>query len=471
MTTPTIIALTTQGVIRQEYNTDSIIDRFLTNINSGCTGSVGTDSKDQSMWIGDESQSSIAKIKLSNDSVITLPVNGISSIVSVQEDHSTGNVFILTRKYPYLSTTISSSSSSSSSSSISSGEKLGSDPTTTRGWIVKYDSSLLTSSIFNPTELGSEIPLIGPFDCKLDHIRRVMWVTECGNNDVLGISIDTGEVLKRYSATTMVFPTVLAVSPTTGDIFVRAWSSLDSRELIYRFGENGFVCSFRGSSTPTQGDVHQGILNGSISTPSVDSIKYDQVRDKLWWVSGPEDNKIYMLDAIRLTGRAMTLFPDTPSSSSSYSSSSSSSSKSSSSSSSSSNSSSSNSSSSISSSTMLMTSSSSSSISETSASSNSSSSFDDYYVASGFSVAVNGTYTQNGDMYDGEKVYTVGGVAPNSGVLVLFKTVWIWRLGLMASSNYGSGYFLLVSATVSGGTPETSIWEGQPTGVVTKYSI
>jgi hypothetical protein len=303
---PTIIALTNQGVIRQEYSPGSEINRLLVNTGDSNSGSVGTDSKNQSMWIGDESKSSISKIMLSNDSVISFPVSGIQSIVSVQEDHSTGNVFILTREYPKLGSAISSSSSSSSSSSLSDAQP-SSDPTKTRGWIVKYDAFRAESSIFKPAELGSEIALVGPLDCKLDHIRRTMWITECGNNDVIGINIDTGELVKRQSTSNMIFPTVLAVSPTTGDIFVRAWSATDNREMIYRFGENGFICSFRGSSTPSQGDIHQGLWDGSIITPSIDSIKYDQVRDKLWWVSGPEDNRVYMLDAVRLTGKAMTL--------------------------------------------------------------------------------------------------------------------------------------------------------------------
>ena len=319
MTPPRIMAITGAGALAGQYQPNGVLAGVVAGIGNSLTGSIGTDAIDPAAWVGDISRAALDRFDLKGGTV-SHPLANIRDIISVQEDHSTGNVLILVGSYPGFQAAAPGNSSSSSSSSSSGSVPGFVDRTSLRGWVVKWDSSLGVASVFKPTEFGAEIALSGPMDCKLDNARRILWITECGRNDVLGVNADTGILVARYSEPTMTCPTVMAFSPTTGNVFVRAWDSVSGMEHIYEFSSTGFVAKFRGGSTPVETNVREGISSGTIAIPSVDSIRYDAVRDRLWWVSGPRGSMVYMVDVTTVGGRSLTVIPETPSSSSSSSS-------------------------------------------------------------------------------------------------------------------------------------------------------
>ena len=450
--------LTDSGLYRGGFSSGTEMSDAISGASSPLTGFVSKDTLFPQLRLIDQGSSKLTSFDLSDMTQYNESAESFPNSISVAEDGSTGDFYILSKGE------ISGQSSSSSSQSEEGGGPKQVTLLNYKARIWKYSSLTGLYTEFIPVRSGKIVNLTGALDCKVDQSSRRLWVSAGGKGAIYGINLDTSKVEVSHEVENMYIPNTLCCREGHAEIFVRAFNLSNSTEYIWEINDTGLVNSWTTENAKSWNNIPADLYEGRLVLPSTDSMRYDPVRDRLWWVTGHEDHRVYMLDMVSLTGHGLlaepTAEPNSSSSSVSSSSESSISSSSSSSKSSSLNSSSSSSSSSSISSTSssLIYSSSSSSIStsswsteinfgsssslnsssssESSSSSISSSSDSslssssdssisttsessllcaDSYIASGFAAiedpsypefgSVNGTYTWNGYLQEGKKIY------------------------------------------------------------------
>ena len=263
-------------------------------------------------WFGSESQS--------NWSIFDEPTStkraGRSSVMAaysraVQFDQMTGNTYFLTafRK------------------STAEGGPYGK--------IDKYEYSTGTTSEFVLSVGGAPTNIVYALDMKIDAARRRMWILDAGNLRVLRVNIDSGNVERTYTSDELLAPCSMTVDMTTGMAYIRSMNGtqqdginesssssqgsegMNSRETIYVADETSLMAILSMDSTvaydssfitPTTKDLDAMFDAGiQIPLPSSDSMKFDHLRRKVWWLSKMEETTIFEADIVDSTFRSLSL--------------------------------------------------------------------------------------------------------------------------------------------------------------------
>ena len=196
-----------------------------------------------------------------------------------------------------------------------------SDSGTLNGQVVIYPQSPVPE-IYEPVILrrfnrfGN---LTYPLDAKFSYIRRRIWIADTGNHRILRVNIDTEEATLGIEDS-LFYPHALAVNLNNGGIFAKGYTSLSRNQ--------GVVCYFRldglevarfvydlmdvdsSSSSSFSGSMSSSSSSGQREypqLPSANSIAYDHVRSRAWWV---EDSKVYMFDERNYQVQAYDLSDD-----------------------------------------------------------------------------------------------------------------------------------------------------------------
>ena len=164
------------------------------------------------------------------------------------------------------------------------------------------------SQIESPTTLttfGAAGTLQEPLDAKWDYIRQRIWVADTGNHRVLKIS--STEPIKTNNVDIIIenklyYPHAISVNINTGDCFVKGYNNLNqSTGSVIRFSSSGEELVKFTYDILSPGDLSssESEANSSSSSeempdmPLPQSIIYDHVRNRIWWVN---QTNIYMAD-------------------------------------------------------------------------------------------------------------------------------------------------------------------------------
>jgi len=146
-----------------------------------------------------------------------------------------------------------------------------------------------------------------PLDAKFDYVRRRIWIADTGNNRVLKVRIDPGTV--SFEITGITYPHALAADLNIGGVLVKGYTGKTMQTgIVAHYKSNGeelssFRYDLRDADSSSSSSSFEGLLSSSSSSgegtvpqmPSVDSLKYDHVRSRGWWVA---KTKVYMIDEI-----------------------------------------------------------------------------------------------------------------------------------------------------------------------------
>ncbi len=144
------------------------------------------------------------------------------------------------------------------------------------------------------TDLGNFGTLSYPSDAKFDSVRGNIWVADMGNNRILSLNYASRLIDFEFKGVT--FPYILCVNSNNGDVYARGFSDLNTG-TIHIFSRNGEIkhtISFA-ESFPAEEFKIKSIPYIPNDLGGCGSMKFDHVRNRLWWVAG---NVLHMADLI-----------------------------------------------------------------------------------------------------------------------------------------------------------------------------
>ena len=203
------------------------------------------------------------------------------------------------------------------------------------GKIDKYEYSTGTTSEFVLSVGGIPTNIVYALDMKIDAARRRMWILDAGNLRVLRVNLDSGNVDRVYASDELLAPCSMTIDMTTGMAYIRSMNGtqqdglnesssssqgsegMNSRETIYVADETGMTAVLSIDSTvayassfiaPTTEDLDAMFDAGiPIPLPSSDSMKFDHLRRKIWWLSKMEETVVFEADVVDSTFRSLSL--------------------------------------------------------------------------------------------------------------------------------------------------------------------
>jgi len=174
------------------------------------------------------------------------------------------------------------------------GSFITTEPLNGSGQIVIYPQSPNNPnySIASYSQLTGYGTIGVPTDARFNYINGTIWVADTGNSKVIRINVSDYSVSKIIKD--IILPHAVIPDINSGGVFVKAFSDINTGAL-YCYDKNGsliesleYPCDLGRLST----DVEESddFIN---SLPLSNSMAYDHVRSRLWWVSG---SYVYMLD-------------------------------------------------------------------------------------------------------------------------------------------------------------------------------
>lgn len=164
------------------------------------------------------------------------------------------------------------------------------------------------SQIESPTILitfGAAGTLQEPLDAKWDYIRQKIWIADTGNHRILKTSsiepIETNNV-DIIIGNKLYYPHAIAVNINTGGCFVKGYDNLNqSTGSVIRFSSSGeelvkftYDILSQGNLSSSESEANSSSSSEEMpNTPLPQSIMYDHVRNRVWWVN---QTNIYMAD-------------------------------------------------------------------------------------------------------------------------------------------------------------------------------
>ncbi len=131
-----------------------------------------------------------------------------------------------------------------------------------------------------------------PTDARFNYINGTIWVADTGNSKVIRINVSDYSVSKIIKD--IVLPHSVIPDVNSGGVFIKAFSDINTG-VLYHYDKNGslielleYPCDLGRLSTDIE--ASESFIN---DLPSSNSMAYDHVRSRLWWVSG---SYVYMLD-------------------------------------------------------------------------------------------------------------------------------------------------------------------------------
>lgn len=183
------------------------------------------------------------------------------------------------------------------------------------GAIAYYEPITKTESRFIIRIKGVPTSISYTLDMKIDQVRRNVWVLDTGNNRILKCNIDTGEVNRRFSLPNTSTPCSMAIDINSGNAYIRCLNQLT--EIMYVANDDGITPLVETVSTveyddkwlvPSSEDLSDIIASGEpIPLPASDSMKFDPLRGKLWWISKSSECIVYMMDVNNLVMNSISL--------------------------------------------------------------------------------------------------------------------------------------------------------------------
>jgi len=205
------------------------------------------------------------------------------------------------------------------------------------GIITRYNPATQIESEFVIKIKGVTTSIFYALDIKVDPSRRNIWILDAGNNRILRCNVDTGEVNRIFSPSKMVAPCSMTIDLSSGDAYIRCLNSTadgDSEssssssisssdqlflETIYKANDDGITPIVETNSTiqydnkwlsPSLSDIEDIISTGDpIPLPASDSMKFDQLRGKLWWISKSSESIVFVVDVNTLVMNSISLLP------------------------------------------------------------------------------------------------------------------------------------------------------------------
>ena len=144
-----------------------------------------------------------------------------------------------------------------------------------------------------------------PLDAKSDYCSNRIWIADTYNHRVLKINSLTSRIDLSVSA---IYPYSMCPNLNNSGVFIRGYNNYGlTRELISYYDKNGnFITSFEfgkeeliASSSSSSSHSSSSSYSSSYSSPfkilmpNVNTMCYDHVRSRLWWIT---DSKIYVAD-------------------------------------------------------------------------------------------------------------------------------------------------------------------------------
>ena len=96
-------------------------------------------------------------------------------------------------------------------------------------------SYTLMQNIIEFTSFDDYGDLKWPMDAQVDSARRILYIVDSGNNNVLKIDLNAQTIIKTYSINN---PISVTVNPNTGDFFIRYILSDSKHGIIYYKNDN-----------------------------------------------------------------------------------------------------------------------------------------------------------------------------------------------------------------------------------------
>ena len=148
-------------------------------------------------------------------------------------------------------------------------------------------SEMQAIKIFNSfTNYGN---LNFPLDAKVDSYRKNVYIADAGNNRVLKVNLNTQSVIHNYDISA---PITVSLDLNTDSLFIRSIASSTS-QLISYYKNNILIDTF---VFDCNGAYPLAVNSNFIrNVPNVNSMIYDNIRNRLWWIA---NTNVFMFDAL-----------------------------------------------------------------------------------------------------------------------------------------------------------------------------
>jgi len=144
-----------------------------------------------------------------------------------------------------------------------------------------------------------------PLDARFDYVRRKIWIADTGNHRILKVDMNSSKADVNIDDV-LLYPHALASNLNSGGVFVKGYLFYDkSIGAVVYFKSNGeeeyrFVYTL-GETQSSSSSSTEGTMSSSSSStedvmpvlPVANSIVYDHVRSRAWWIEGL---RVYMVD-------------------------------------------------------------------------------------------------------------------------------------------------------------------------------
>jgi DNA-binding beta-propeller fold protein YncE len=138
--------------------------------------------------------------------------------------------------------------------------------------------------------------LLKPHDARFDYIRRKIWIADTGNNQIVKIDMNTYKV-DNLLKNKMLYPHAIAVNLNNGGVFVKGYSSYANQMIVSYFNFDATLnASFSFTNDYGESSSSSSLNNEIIGVPPMpysNTIVYDHVRCRTWWVAF---SKVYVFD-------------------------------------------------------------------------------------------------------------------------------------------------------------------------------